>query len=237
MSLDCLSVAVILMPKEWYVTNLHKNYSGFEGDLFESIASDSFAELLELSPEAYSVSVNGNDARCIIQRKSSDEMDLMYIHASIEQLNPGDLIYHKDNYWLIITSITNNRMYETGIMQKCNIVLNIKKEDEIIQCPAIVTNGKFNLNDGSKYGTLPDGELYILVKNNDIAQQIVYDYRFIIGNQPYKVDGINDVIYENLFELHVSRTQFNENDDKVNKVADNSHLFSTTPVDDGGGHW
>lgn len=114
------------MAKDWYLTSSSNYFSGYENDDFSLNAVDSFDELLNHSPEAYTVLVNNTDAkRVIVQYEEENERRLI---THINEIKLGDIITHKNHNWLVVAYVDDNKMHSFTTMKLCNALFPITSD-------------------------------------------------------------------------------------------------------------
>jgi hypothetical protein len=199
------------MSTNWYLTSSSNYFSGYENDEFSQNATAAFDELLNSSPETYSVSINGITKSVIIQFKEENER---YLLTRIGDVQFGDVVNHKNNNWLVVTNPDDNKMNLTTIMKLCNSTYPIKSagtktlkldsngnpvldkfdnpvytytEGTNISIPCIVESS-FIATDENKQLPLPQGQLRVTMQYRD---DIKVNDTFAMFNNTYKIRNVD----------------------------------------------
>ncbi|MEK4432990.1 Ig-like domain-containing protein [Paenibacillus sp. FSL M7-0802] len=203
------------MSESWYLMN-QTYYSGFEREQFDNYAASGFSELLNVSPEAYTVTINGLEEKVIIQQTTKD--NILKILGNIESFAAGDIVTYKGHDYLINLLPQDNRMYQVSKMEMCNI--NLKWLDEtgnIISYPSVVyfnTRSSFGIEEG-KIMNLVDGRRQTVLPKNKDTVKIRRDQRFIIGGDLFKVNDVDFVSDEGLVNLSFKSDTYNSTTDNL----------------------
>ena len=121
------------MPSEWYLLNGPKDIiSGFEGDALFDFGPSSFLELLE-TEIADDIEICNYDlsecvkAKAIVQNNLQDTKLKTLSRAILVPIGTckaGMYVKYKDKYWLIVSLVDDNKVYEKAIALICNYKLD-----------------------------------------------------------------------------------------------------------------
>ncbi|MET3505607.1 hypothetical protein [Halalkalibacter oceani] len=216
------------MSNDWYLMSNPTPLSGFEKSEFESYYSV-FNEILEQSPEAYLVNVDGMLKHVIIQsRNKDDEFNLL---SNTGDVKMGDLILYKDQYYLAVSYPFSNKIYEKTLIKYCNNILKVKV-DEIREITGKTSLGEpiynttpiyyeqpchFSNENGTTYNTtfyeqinVPLGRISILTPYRTNANLITEGMEFQMYDSQYKISNVDKTRVKNnqgFLELFVERIQ------------------------------
>jgi hypothetical protein len=195
------------MAKEWYLTSSSNYFSGYENDEFSQNATAAFDELLNNSPETYSVLVNNTDTKLvIIQYKDENERHLI---ARIGEIQLGDIVNHKNLNWLVTSNPDDNKMNLSTIIKLCNSTYPIKSNKTRVligttdlgkpiyqdtwgidtTSPCIVETGIGSANTNAQL-VIPNKSVIITMKNQ-VSDTLVVNYEFSMYSNQYKIIDID----------------------------------------------
>lgn len=205
------------MSKDWYLIS-HNNYlSGYEIEELLDNAVPAFEEMLTHSPESYVVTVNNEkNIRAIIQSRASDSTEKKLL-THINEIFLGDLIKHKNNDWLVVEFVDDNKMHSTTTIKLCNATFPIKynkrkvlltdgegkpildqlgrpvyrEEYEVEKDePCVVETKTTNSLLHTGQIQLPNGQIQITLKYQP-SDTIKLNYEFEMFNDSYKIIDID----------------------------------------------
>jgi hypothetical protein len=204
------------------------------------------------SPSYKIVKINGVDTDVrIAERSSTLNLNLsqykLLTFRPESKFNLGSLVEFNDYKWLMI-DFTDSDLFPLAAIQKCNEELRWKDEtDTLHSIPCVVNKSPMErilIRNSSNDVPIVDQMMYVLVNYEDVATLIKTSQRFILGNQAYRVNGVDDLTFvyngKGLVQIILKFTESNHADDMENKIADNSHLInndSSEGTSDGGDPW
>lgn len=212
------------MYENWYLMNSkHDRISGFELDDFSAYATDGILELLENSPEAYDVIIEGVHERAIIQ-SIKDQNDERKIIAKIGSIKSGNMVLHKNKNWLIVTLEDDNRFYQHANMKRCFTTLRwLDSQGEIREvwfARKTDVSPNFGVDEGSRTMILPDERRQILVQSNQYTMEFKKEQRFIFDDRCWKIVTI-DKTFDGLINIVLNESQINPaTDNEELRIAD-----------------
>lgn len=131
------------MALDWYLMGKpHDIISGFESDALRDFGIDGFMEALDSDVATNVVLCNydlseRSEIRAIIQHTTQDtKLKTLSRQAlvPIGTCKAGMYIYYKNRYWLIVSLVDDNKVYEKAILSICNYLMTwINSAGEIIQ--------------------------------------------------------------------------------------------------------
>lgn len=160
-----------------------------------------------LNSAGQDVLIDGKSARALITNTNLTESQDNKKITTLENIECGFLIDYDNGKWLIISEVNGKRYNKyKGIMQKCNNTLTVNVAGIIYRVPCIVTD-KVNLNTNtSTYITTLDNEIYIMIANDTINNNIKINDIYKIGNLNYKVKNIDDISKSGLLIMKMEFT-------------------------------
>lgn len=194
------------MSKDWYLMQPKRHLSGFELEEIEQ-SYDVFDEILQESPEAYEIEVNGEIKTVIIQ--STTNYNKRRILFKNNDLHWGDLIIFEGEKWLVADRPFFNRIYSKSHIKFCNTSMIFEKwEREIIdrdplnnpiygdsklttvEIPCVVesiTNWKTPTGEQINF---PEGDMVIEISNTN-NELIQINNKFKMFGDTYRIAGID----------------------------------------------
>jgi len=209
------------MPSNWYLVN-DSYYSGFEKDIVNDYAVSGFTEILNNSPEAKDIFIDGVSYKGIIQHlNDNDEIkELRKLLVSIDTIiSRGSYIELNGEYFINISDIDNKIFYKSCKIQKCNNTLKWQDENlEEKSTPCILLNGNSSTSDGvdeTKYLSLSEDQILIIIPKNNDTIKIQLDDRFIFDNSEnaiYKITKVDFLTQPGLINLTMKKDSLQESD-------------------------
>lgn len=183
------------MAQEWYLMNPpHVVTSGFEDDALNDFGQDGFLEMLN-SDFAYDVELYSSDLsvctpiRAVIHNRTQDtKLKTMSRHmlVPIGTCKAGQYVKYKDRFWLIVSLVDDNKVYEKAILSICNQLMTwINADGQIIQRWAHVdsasqyNNGETNM----KYYFVRSDQVMAYLPDDDESLMLDSGVRFIIDKR------------------------------------------------------
>jgi hypothetical protein len=214
------------LSSDWYLINsTQKFYSGFEDDEFNTLSTGLFEELVNHSPEAYDVTVGGLAKRVIIQ--SDNDENKRVLLSKIDDIKHGDLVVHKSDNWLVITSPDDDKINDHSEIQLCNSTLTIPGDttktqtgedwrgapvyDETSTSPTLlpcIAESKVYLSQGENQEpiNLPNGRILVTIPYTDNSK-ITLNFEFEMYGHKF-------------ITVHVDRSQVINNAGIIQLTAD-----------------
>jgi len=217
------------MAKEWYLmTSPYDQLSGFESEALDDFAEEGFLEALD-SNLADDVNICNadlseiNTIRAIIQNNVQDTKLKSLSRMMLTQIGTckaGMYVEYDNRYWIIVSIVDDNKVYEKSILSICNAQLTWQNANgDILQRWANVINAS-QYNNGEEMTrnyTIRADQLLVSIPDDKDSLEIVSGQRFIIDkrcklyeksfdsnvskdtNNPvltYKTTRVNNVIYD-----------------------------------------
>lgn len=205
------------------------------GESFANYTKDLINKTFADSPFYQVVPINNvNTGVRVLSTKFSHVKNLLFKPEVV--LNKGSYVGLDGATWLMI-DFSNDGIYSKSVVQRCNDVLKWKnssgtiKEYKCVATDSAISNTSFDLENQQQVSvTLPIGELNVFVQLNNDTSTITEKQRFIIGNRPYKVVGINNVndVFNGVGMLKISMKldTIATGDDFTNDIAVNTSISS-----------
>lgn len=217
------------------------------GESLGNSTKNSINHLFKDSPFYRIVKINGIDTEVRITERAglvnikSSQHKLLTFRPDTK-IDVGAIVEFDGSQWLNL-DFTNNDVFPLATIQKCNE--DLRWHDSIGQfqsVPCIVNKSPMDrifVKSNSHDVHVVDQMMYVLAKYDDLSKTIKSGQRFILGNQAYSVNGVDDLSYVHnevgVIQLIVKVDQIKDTDDMINKIADNNTSTSTT--DSGGDLW
>jgi len=248
------------MSQDWYLMASPYDYtSGYEGEALNDFAEESFLEMLA-SDIADDVELCNYDLsersqiRAIIQNNVQDTKlkTLSRIAmAKIGTFKSGMYIYYKGIYWLIVSLVSDNKMYDKAVLSFCNHLITWENNyGEVIQRWANVINASQYNNGEHIYTnfTVRSDQLLVSVPDDKESLLLTSGDRFIVDKRcslyesefddnvkecitlpvlTYEITRVNNTIYNYQYGGYIE-LMFTE---------DEQHKYDGYYTIDGKGYW
>jgi hypothetical protein len=177
------------------------------------------------SPNFKKVFLNGYEVESRVNLEDDSNEKSIQFRPDTE-VNKGDVIEINGTHWLTV-KVYDNSIYPTAYVQLCNEWLKwIDETGQTLIYPASIQNKdkRFNLNE-DEYVTIAEDMLTLLTPYNKDTQKIKPLQRFIIGDIPYEVHGIdaisNVALGKGYIELKAQHSLIEHNDNFEDDIANN----------------
>jgi len=187
----------------------------------------SFDNYLNSVPNSFTISINNTEHIVTIQDKTltKDFTTEKYLLAQVDStIVVGDTFLWSDDYWIVIykddKTIESHQGY---IITKCNNILTFQTPDTTIHTiPCVITDRASVYSDGvedTKYLSLPDGLIKIVIPNNELTntfdllnKRIIFDHS---KESVYKVTKAGKLLKKGLIEIIAEVQIYDENIDNL----------------------
>lgn len=187
----------------------------------------SFDEYLQTTPSAYIVLIDDVEVKASIQDRmfnnelSEDKLILTPMGTSI---NVGSSIIWDLENWIVKTKENESvKGHQSCSMGKCNNILTFQTPDTTIHTiPCIITDRASVYSDGvddTKYLSLPDGLIKIVIPNNTITntfdllnKKLIFDHSI---DSVYKVKKVGKLLKQGLIEIIAEVQLYDPNKDNL----------------------
>lgn len=180
------------MAKEWYLMK-PTTLGGFENAEFDGWHTTFETDILT-SFAATDVLIYGDrmtneprEIRAVVQASTEDsynQMKVRQILCSIGNIVCGDLLFIEDRWWIVISLVDNNGVYEKAILYYCNVMLNLTSPItlETVTYPVCVHNAtQYNSGERERdYMRITSSQRLIYFPCNEETVVLDNDYRFMI---------------------------------------------------------
>lgn len=192
------------------------------------------------SPTYTQVTVDGTqyDAR-VIRTDNPHMKKVMFRPAT--RIYEGGLVTLNEDTWLV-QKFEPHPLYPVATILQCNESLRWYDSGRVLHtdpCVFISLHRMIALTQDVAMETIKY-QMRVLTQKNPDTELIQISQRFILGSQAYIVVGVDNASYvydgHGLLELSVEATPFLAGDDRTNKIADNTKLWTKNSGGaDGGG--
>lgn len=250
------------MSVEWYLMNAsttggYENEEfglwkdSFRNDILTSFAHDeilNYHERMTNTPDRFPGVFQSET------ENSYNQMKIRQVLCEIGNVRCGDLLKIKDRWWLVVSLVDDNKVYEKAVLYYCNYMLNFTSPltRKTVTYPAYIHNAtQYNSGEKSRdYITVTSSQNIIILPYNDETVRLDNDYRFLVDrNSTYpsawkiaQMDSTNDFWDGNgVVRMMCVEDEHASTDDDVNMVADNQNWLDRRYPDmmppDAGGGW
>lgn len=171
--------------------------------------------------------INETNATAIIQNKDTTLDIIKIITKSLVKM--GDIITYNNNYYLVITEVTNKKY---DCFYKCEArhmpdIVKFKFDNTVKSIPFFADAKIFDIANNKLFNT-ENGQMDITMQNNNKTSQIYVQERFIKFGGAWEITGKN-CTQKGLICLSCTTSQFVTQDDKINEIAYQTH-GDNTPI-------
>lgn len=178
------------MAKEWYLFSPpHSSVSGFEVEDF----TDPFLETLEeagIDVELYNYDLSEcTQLKAIVQNRVQDtqlqSLNRQFL-VPVGTCKPGMYFKYENRYWIIVSNVDNNTIYEKAVATICNWKLEwIDEYGNLVErWAAIESASQYNNGEtGMKFYFVRSDQLYVTIPDDDKCINIKDRERFVIDKR------------------------------------------------------
>lgn len=184
------------------------------------------------------VNDNGVSFKGVVQQVISDNDDSSkkrQVLCSVGTLTSGDYIKYKDDFWIVVGLVDDNKFYEKAIIYYCNWVLKFTLSPDfgskVTEYPVYCTNST-QYNSGvknainTKFGS---AQYLVYIQSNDETNMVERDTRFLIDKNnlrptAYRITQVDETSKSfnskgvNIWTIMECQTEY-MNDDVHNGIA------------------
>lgn len=140
--------------------------------------------------------------------------------TSLSELNRGDIIDYDNKRFLIISEQSTKRYNKCkAIMRQLPHKVIINCDCHFIKADGYVTSSNLSVTDGNLI-SYASGEIHLHISKLQYNSMIKIGHRFFVGNQIFKIVGIDDFSRDGIVTLTCKLDSINtDTDDIKNKIA------------------
>lgn len=241
------------MANSWYALN-SSNLSGFEETNFLG-DKGGFIELVN-SFIGKTVQIYGDrstntpvSVRAIIQNVTADtpaNADQRQILTEIGKLQCGQYIKFDNRWWLVVSLVDNNMVYEKAVIWYCNYIVKFKSPTTTLEVSyPVVSNNATQYNSGvesNKTMTVGSTQRLLFVPYNTETIVVDHDFRLLIDRRvskptAYKVTQVDTEQFDydgyGVLRWTVVEDALRATDDIAKMIADNTPTGNIVSEDEG----
>ena len=196
------------MAKEWYLLKSpHDQVSGFESDALNDFGAEGFLEALDsdmaVDAELYNYDLSEcTPIRAIFSNRLTDtklKSLVRHLLVPIGSCHAGMYAKVKGRFWLIVSIVDDNGVYEKAILSICNYVLSwLNKDGDPVQRWAnIISASQYNNGEHENLNyTIRSDQLLISLPDDDESLMLEQNMRFVIDKRCklYERDFSDDTV-------------------------------------------
>lgn len=248
------------MAKEWYLLKSpHDQVSGFESDALNDFGAEGFLEALDsdmaVDAELYNYDLSEcTPIRAIFSNRLTDtklKSLVRHLLVPIGLCHAGMYAKVKGRFWLIVSIVDDNGVYEKAILSICNYVLSWlnKDGDPVQRWTNIISASQYNNGEHENLNyTIRSDQLLISLPDDDESLMLEQNMRFVIDKRCklYERDFSDDTVAitgkpVNTYELtRVDSILYDYQDSGLHQIMvtqDEQHKDDGYYVIDGKGYW
>lgn len=156
------------------------------------------------------VTIDNVPKKCIVQNGNIGDYEDKYIYT-LEPIQRGNLIVYNGKNYLIISDVTEGKLYRKALMRHCNYTIVVAAEEvceivgydpfgdpiyechatELINIPAIVDKYAFKVDDPAPI-RVPDKQIIVTMQENETNKsKFTVNTTFEIMEQTWKVIDVD----------------------------------------------
>ena len=248
------------MAKEWYLMKTpHDQVSGFEGEGLRDFGEEGFIEALDsdmaVDTELYNYDLSEcKTIRAIFSNRLTDtklKSLVRHLLVPIGSCHAGMYAKVKGRFWLIVSVVDDNGVYEKAILSICNYVLSWlnKDGDPVQRWVNIISASQYNNGEHENLNyTIRSDQLLISLPDDDESLMLEQNMRFVIDKRCklYERDFTEDTVAITgkpviTYELtRVDSILYDYQDSGLHQIMvtqDEQHKNDGYYVIDGKGYW
>ena len=248
------------MAKEWYLMKSpHDQVSGFESEGLRDFGEEGFLEALDsdmaVDTELYNYDLSEcKTIRAIFSNRLTDtklKSLVRHLLVPIGSCHAGMYAKVKGRFWLIVSVVDDNGVYEKAILSICNYVLSwLNKDGDPVQRWAnIISASQYNNGEHENLNyTIRSDQLLISLPDDDESLMLEQNMRFVIDKRCklYERDFTEDTVAITgkpviTYELtRVDSILYDYQDSGLHQIMvtqDEQHKDDGYYVIDGKGYW
>lgn len=231
------------MASEWYLMR-NTTLGGFET---EELAwqKSAFVNDVLLTPLAKTIWLYGtkisntpSEHRVLIQDTTADtqmKADLRTILCKIGTLSCGDYVFVNGQWWLVISLVDNNTVYEKGVLQYCKYIVRfiVPGTLKVVEYPVTTINStQYNSGEENRsHITIGIGQRLIFIPCNEETICIDNDFRILMDKNTanptaWRVSQVDAESYAygaaGLIRWTMVESGLQDTDDILHMLADNT---------------
>lgn len=221
------------------INNAYKTNNLRDVDLYEikDAISDTFEDTIDY--QVVTKRDNTTQGFLIVKQKKVDKKSIKAKPS--ETFNLGDSFKWNGLDWLVIEKDSDNKICNTGTIQRCNYTLPFQlNSSTIIYEPCIVTDNQTTVGvDSNNVITIPNVYKHFLVQYNEDTIKLLEDKRLFIDMKcenpsVYKITKIDRVIYmdgeHGLLYITCQKDSYNANTDNKDTLIADEYKGQDTPT-------
>lgn len=195
-----------------------ENYLNINNEIFKIVKIKTYSDYQEIFiHEIENIKVNGIDKVGIIVDTTEKIIDYKNVITDFS-IATGDLVYYQNQNWLIVGEVYQTKNSYKATLRKAPHVLKIYINNKLEEIPCIIETGIQN-TETNQYISLPNGNIKVMMQDNDITKKIAYGNRFIKMNVPWNVAGFTSE-NKGLKYLYCEENSISPYDDMGAEIAD-----------------
>lgn len=175
------------------------------------------------NPAYFEVLVNGESRDVHMLPKKDSKGQNKLLCKPDESINIGDFVEWENEMYICVNDENDNSIQCVGYITKCNNTLTFQISDATIHTiPCIITDRASVYSDGvddTKYLSLPDGLIKIVIPNNELTntfdllnKKLIFDHSI---DSVYKVKKVGKLLKQGLIEIIAEVQLYDENTDNL----------------------
>ncbi|GAA0723622.1 hypothetical protein GCM10008905_16460 [Clostridium malenominatum] len=194
---------------------------------------DSMTRMVDdyMSQYGLNIIVDGNEKIGFFKEYDDklDSEDNKYIITNVNVLKQGSIINALGHNWIVVHKPQNYyKNYDKGAIRLCKYSIKFNFNGEVKEFPSVIDTGTQGIINNTGFNIV-DGKIMLVLQENEITKKIKDGQRFIKMGYAWKVTGKSSE-NEGLIYIFAEKDMFNNNDDKINEIADafenNTHNYT-----------
>ena len=159
---------------------------------------------------------------------TTENNEIILLTKPNEIISLGNLVTWNSESWLCTLMKPFNKIYYTGVIEKCNHIIKFYKNKTLYSLPCIKLSGSGNYlgEESNKYFSVSSGRYIVLCQAGIITKKDI-NLRFMINDSAYKINGIDDSTMIGIIKMELQDDNLIDDDNKELGIC---NYYSNQPI-------
>jgi len=183
--------------------------------------SDDFNFILSQRGEDIQINNESENIKALITNTTLEQVYDDRKITTLHGIKRGDIVHYNNKTYMVISEISSKRYTKyKAIMRHLPHKTMINQNCNFTELDCYITNSNLKV-DASTVMSLASGNIQVHISKQQINSTVSLTSRFFVGNQVFKIEGIDDFTREGIITLSCKIDTINPSiDDIVNRIAD-----------------
>jgi len=191
-------------------------------------ALDDFNFILSQRGEDVQINNKSENIKALITNTTLEQVYDDRKITTLHDIQRGDIIEYNNKNYMVISEIADKRYSKyKAVMRYLTHKIMINQNCNFTELDCYITNSSLKV-DAGEIMSLTSGNIQVHISAQQINSTVSLTSRFFVGNQVFKVEGIDDFTREGIITLSCKLDTINPSiDDIVNRIADYKKCVTT----------